>query len=328
MKPLMKPLNTRDPFRVGLVALLALVLLGVGVVVLSRVQFGATTYTAILQHTAGLRVGESVEVAGVPVGKVTGIELREDDVEVTFTLDDAIDLGTTTTAAVKVATLLGTHYLEVHPRGSGSLADDQIPLAQTSVPYNLQDVLDQGTQTLEDLDPVKLADALTAVSNTLERSGDDVGPALEGIGRLSQVVAKRSDQTAQLLQAAEGVSKLLADDSDDIVELMKQTTLVLSEITQRREAIHNLLVRTRTLSEALSGIVTDAEGDLKPALADLDTSLVSLRREDDELKNLLTVMAPAVRYLTNASGNGPFLDLYVQGPVLPTDDQKCRLGNC
>ena len=113
----------------------------------------------------------------------------------TFTLDGDIDLGTTTTAAVKVATLLGTHYLEVHPRGTGSLPDDQIPLAQTSVPYNLQDVLDQGTQTLEQLDPVKLADALTAVSDTLQTSGDDVGPALEGIGRLSQVVASIASYT-------------------------------------------------------------------------------------------------------------------------------------
>lgn len=324
----MKPLTTRDPFRVGVVALAVLLLLGVGVVVLSRVQFGASSYTAILQHTAGLRTGESVEVAGVPVGEVTGIRLREDDVEVSFTLDDDIDLGPTTTAAVKVATLLGTHYLEVHPRGAGALPGDQIPLAQTSVPYNLQDVLDQGTRTLEELDPVKLADALTAVSDTLERSGDDVGPALVGIGRLSEVVARRSDQTAQLLRAAQGVSRLLADDSASIVELMKQTTLVLSEITQRREAIRNLLVRTRSLSEALSGIVSEAGGDLKPALADLDVSLASLRKEDAALRDLLTVMAPAVRYLTNAAGNGPFLDLYVQGPVIPADDQKCRWGDC
>lgn len=324
----MKAFSARDPFRVGVVAILALVLLGGGVVVLSRVQFGASSYSAILQHTAGLRTGESVEVAGVPVGEVTGIRLREDDVEVTFTLDSDIDLGPTTTAAVKVATLLGTHYLEVHPRGAGALPDGQIPLAQTSVPYNLQDVLDQGTETLEKLDPVKLADALTAVSNTLDRSGSDVGPALQGIGRLSAVVAKRSDQTAQLLQAARGVSQLLSDDSANIVDLMKQTTLVLSEITQRREAIHNLLVRTRTLSVALSDIVSQSQGDLRPALADLDRSLASLRQEDASLKNLLTVMAPAVRYLTNASGNGPFLDLYVNGPLLPADDQKCRLGNC
>lgn len=324
----MKPLNTRDPFKVGVVALVLLVVLGGGVVVLSRVQFGAHTYTAILQHTAGLRTGESVEVAGVPSGEVTAIELREDDVEVTFSLDSSIDLGPTSTAAVKVATLLGTHYLEVHPRGEGELPDGQIPLAQTSVPYNLQDVLNKGTRTLQKLDPVKLADALTAVSDTLSSSTDDIGPALEGIGRLSAIVAKRSDQTSQLLAAAKGVSRMLADDSGDIVELMRQTTLVLQEVTDRREAIHQLLVRTRTLSEALSGIVSDSEGDLKPALADLDSTIASLRNEDDTLQRLLTVMAPAVRYLTNATGNGPYLDLLSQGGLLPTDDQSCKLGNC
>ena len=49
---------------------------------------------------------------------MTGIELMDTNVEVSFVLDEDIDLGSETTAAVKVATLLGTHYLEVDPQGS------------------------------------------------------------------------------------------------------------------------------------------------------------------------------------------------------------------
>jgi phospholipid/cholesterol/gamma-HCH transport system substrate-binding protein len=324
----MKRLVDRDPFRIGLLAIAGAVVIAIVVVVLSVVSFGTTTYTAVLEHTAGLRAGEDVQVAGVSVGKVTGVELAEDDVVVTFTVKDGLTLGSRTTAAVKVATLLGTHYLQVDPEGSGTLAGNEIPLERTSVPYNLQDVMEQGSAKLEELDPVLLAQALTAVSDTLERSGEDVGPALEGVARLSELVSRRSDQTGDLLRVAQDVTRQLNDDSSDILGLMRQTNLVVGEITARREAIHRLLVETRTLARALTAIVTQTRADLAPALADLDSALLSLKAQDQSLQHVLQVMAPAVRYVANATGNGPYLDLYLQGPALPADDQRCALGDC
>jgi phospholipid/cholesterol/gamma-HCH transport system substrate-binding protein len=324
----MKPLSARDPFRVGLVALLLAGLIGLLVVVLSVVSFGTSSYTAVLQHTAGLRTGEDVQVHGVPVGQVTGLRLLDTAVEVTFVLDDDIDLGSETTASVKVATLLGTHYLEVDPRGPGPLAGGRIPLERTAVPYNLQDVIEVGTARLEELDPVQLAKALTATSETLAASGDEVGPALEGVARLSDLVSRRSGQTGELLRAARRVSDRLSRSSADIVVLMRQANLVVGEVTARRAAIHRLLVETTSLSRALTAIVTDTEDDLHPALVDVNTALDSLNAQDEELDRVLELMAPAVRYVANAAGSGRFIDLYTLEPAVPTDDQLCRMGNC
>ncbi|MDQ4054652.1 MAG: MCE family protein [Actinomycetota bacterium] len=324
----MKALTERDPFRVGLVALVLGALVGGLVIVLSVVSFGTTTYTAELEHTAGLRKGEDVQIHGVSVGKVTGIDLEDRHVEVSFVLDDEIDLGSRTTATVKVATLLGTHYLEVDPQGSGSLEAERIPLERTQVPYNLQDVIEGGAHQLEELDGVQLATALTAASDTLAVSGDDIGPALEGVGRLSEMVSRRSEQTGQLLQAARGVSDQLARSSDDIVSLMEQTNLVVSEVTARRKAIHRLLVETTSLSRALTAIVSETQGDLRPALVDLNEALDSLTAEDNALERVLRVMAPAVRYMANATGSGPFIDLYALDPAVVPDDAQCKLGSC
>ena len=217
---------------------------------LSTLSFGTTTYTAVLEHTAGLRTGEDVQVHGVSVGEVRSVELAEDDVEVRFTLDSGISLGKETTAEVKVATLLGNHYLEVDPRGGGSLADATIPLERTSVPYNLQDVLEQGTASLDELDPVLLAQALTATSDALGSSAEEVGPALQGIAQLSDVISARSTQTGRLLRAARGVSDQLNAGSTDLFALMESANLVIEEVVHRREAIHQLLVETRGLADA------------------------------------------------------------------------------
>ena len=322
-------MNERDPLRVGVITLVILGIIGAIVVVLSVTSFGTKTYTAVVEHTAGLRKGEDVQVHGVNSGKVTGIELEEDHVLVTFVLDKDIDLGNQTTATVKVATLLGSHYLEVDPNGTGSLAGEQIPMDRTSVPYNLQDVIEEGTKALDKLDANLLAEALTAMAGTLGASQDEIGPALEGVARLSEVISKRSDQVGDLLRSTRSVTDQLSESSEDIVGLMKQANLVFTEITSRREAIHRLLVETTDLSNALTAIVKATDGKLKPALSDLNAVLRTLNSQDKDLTHLLEVMAPALRYVANATGSGPFVPLYLKPPAIPADDTTCKLrGDC
>jgi phospholipid/cholesterol/gamma-HCH transport system substrate-binding protein len=319
-------LEGRDPFRIGLVAIAGGAVLGLLVLLVTFVPFGARTYTAVLAQTAGLRVGEDVEVYGVPKGEVRSIELAGDTVRVRFTVDKGIDLGDRTTAAVKVATLLGTHYLAVTPAGGGRL--ETIPLSRTSVPFNLQDVLEQGTASLEKLDPALLARALTEASRTLSASSDQVGPALTGIARLSEAVQRRSDQTGALLAAARSVTSQLSASSGDLVGLMRQANLVIAEITRRREAIHTLLTETTTLADSLGGIVDQTRNDMAPALRQLNAVLKTLRDEDATLKDVLDKIAPTVRYFANATGNGPWGDLWLKDPAMPPDDVSCRTGGC
>jgi len=243
----------------------------------------------------------------VPSGEVKSVKLAGDEVIVEFTLDKGIRLGAQTTAAVRVATLLGTHYLAVDPQGSGSLTGDNLPRAQTSVPYNLQDVIDRGTEQLEKLDPALISKALTVVSETTEASQAEFGPALKGIARVSQVIATRTDQAGELLEAARGVADQLSDSSTDLLELMRQTNLVLDEVLGRRVEIHDLLVKTIALSKALTSIVTDTQADLKPALKDTHTVMAMLKSQEKKLQEALSVLAPTARYLANATGSGNYV---------------------
>jgi phospholipid/cholesterol/gamma-HCH transport system substrate-binding protein len=322
----MTALAGRDPFRIGLVAIAVGAVVGVLVVLTTFVSFGTHSYTAVLAQTAGLRAGEDVEVYGVPKGEVKSVELAGDTVRVRFVLDKDVDLGNRSTAAVKVATLLGTHYLAVSPAGTGRV--DTIPLGRTSVPFNLQDVLEKGTANLEKLDPELLARALTEASKTLTATSDQIGPALTGIARLSEAVQRRSDQTGALLAAARGVTGQLAASSGDVVELMRQANLVISEITARREAIHTLLTETTTLAGNLAAVIDQTKQDMGPALRQLNAVLKTLREEDATLKDVLGKIAPTVRYFANATGNGAWGDLWLKDPALPPDDVSCRLGAC
>jgi phospholipid/cholesterol/gamma-HCH transport system substrate-binding protein len=323
----MRALSARDPFKVGIAAIGVGVLIALLIAAFTFIPFGTKTYTAYLAQTAGLRVSEDVEVHGVPVGQVRSIKLAGDKVKITFTVSKSVHLGDRTTATVKVATLLGTHYLAVDPAGGGELT--AIPLSRTSVPFNLQDVLEKGTGNLQKLDPVLLAKALTETSKTLTATSQNIGPALTGIARLSEAVQNRSGQTAALLTAARKVTDQLSSSAGDITTLMRQANLVIGEITSRRAAIHTLLVETTSLARSLGGIIDDTKADIGPAFRQLNSVLQTLREQDRTLRDLLDKVAPTVRYVANATGNGPWGDLWLQSPAIPPDDLNCKLkGGC
>lgn len=324
----MKPLADRDPFKIGLAAILAGILLAAMIGVFTIIPFGKKTYSGFFEQSAGLKTGEEVQVAGVTVGKVTGVAIDGTRVKVDFTVSSGQHLGSRTTAAIKVATLLGTHLLALTPAGDGSLPDDTIPLTATTVPFNLQDVLDKGTTNLEQLDAGRLAKLLSTMTDTLSPSTNAVGPALQGVVRLSNVVAARSNQIGGLLAAARSVTNQLSSSSTDLLELMRQTNLVVSEVTARRQAIHTLLVETTRLATNVNGVIGDTKADTGPALHSLNLALQTLRNQDKQLRSVLDTMAPAVRYLANATGNGPYVYLYGKDPILPPDDGiACKLVN-
>ncbi|HEX7738367.1 MAG TPA: MCE family protein [Marmoricola sp.] len=316
----MRSLENINPFRLGLVAIAVGVVIAVGIELFTIIPFGKDTYTAVFEQSAGLKPKEDVQIAGVRVGEVRSVKLAGNVVHVSFTVNKDVHLGSRTTAAIKVATLLGTHFLAVEPKGSGGLTDDTIPESATTVPFNLQDVLDKGVTSLEQLNSHKLAKLLSTMTKTLSPSTEEVAPALRGVVRLSNVVAKRSDGIGNLLSAARKVTGQLSDSSSDLIDLMQQTNLVVKEITSRRQAIHRLLVETSTLSHNLNRIISDTTADTGPALHSLNLALDELRRQNKTLGTVLDTMAPAVRYLANATGIAPYGLLYAHSPVLPPND--------
>ncbi|MDP9823211.1 MCE family protein [Nocardioides massiliensis] len=319
----MTALADRSHRTVGMIGIAVVVALAVVVTALAAMSPGKRTYTVLLEHTAGLRIGEEVQVAGVEAGEITAIELQPRSVSVRFTLDDHFRLGADTRAEVKVATLLGTHFLLITPQGEGELDDATIPMAQTRVAYNLQDVLDDIEPELAELDTALLAESFDVLADTLEPSKEELLPALEGIRDLSITIDQRSNQFGQLLGAAEDVTRQLADSSGDIVALMRQSDLILDELRKRRDVISALLRDTTTLARTLEGTLADTRADTGPLLRDLRRVIRVLRTHDKSLTRGVRSLAVATRYFANASGNGPWLDQHL--PTGIPDNLYCGL---
>ena len=214
------------------------------------------------------------------------------------------------------------------PAGTGELPGDTVPVSQTSVPFNIQDAIDTVAPKLEQLDTPKIARSMRVLADVIDQAAPSLGPAVDGVRRVSAVVAGRADRFGALLSATDTVSQKLADNTQAVITLMKQGTLVLDELRARRQAIHDLLANATTLARAMRGMLADNRAQIGPLLADLNTTMDNLRTHDRVLGTAVDQMAIATRYFTNALGNGPWLDQSFGNSSIP-DNLGCRQkGRC
>lgn len=328
------PRRERNPVVVGAVGLLiiaALVLAAFRIDDLPLIG-GGTHYQAAFRDASGLAVDNEVRVAGVKVGKVTGVELvtgssapnrklpaaKQPYVRVSFRIDNEVRLGKETSASIRIKTVLGQKFLALEPTGPGQLAEGaQIPLTRTASPFDVLAALTGLAETVDQIDVEQLAKAFQVLSDTFENTPPHVKASLVGLSRLSRTIASRDTELRQLLSRARGVTQVLAQRSEDFKRLVSDGNLLLTEVKKRKDAIHNLLVATTDLSQQLAGLVSDNKDQLEPALRQLRGVVATLQRNRTNLEQTIKTMAPFVQAFANVLGNGRWFDSYIDGLLQP-----------
>ncbi len=313
----MKPMRERSPIAVAVVGLV--ILLGLGTAAYAAddlpVIGGGTTYSADFTESAGLDSGNEVRVAGVKVGKVTGVALDHGHVKISFRVKDTW-VGNASTASIMIKTLLGEKYLAVDPLGAERQdPSHRIPVSRTTSPYDVTQAFNQLGTTLGELDSDKLGQSLQSISDAFRDSGPNVRSAVQGLSALSLTISSRDAQLTKLLSGTRRITSTLAQQNGNFESLLRDGNLLLGEIERRRFAIHALLVGTQQLSTQLSGLVQDNQAQLDPTLRALDQVTSMLRNNQGSLDHALAVAGPYYRLIGNTVGNGRWFDSYLCGLI-------------
>ena len=275
-------------------------------------------YKADFTEAAGLQKMDEVRVAGVKVGKVTGIKLAGDHIVVTMCVKGA-RLGALTHADIKIKTVLGRKYMSLTSDGDGTLDPGKdIPVSRTSSPFDVSPAFQQLASTVGGIDTQQLAASFKVLADDFRNSSSEVKASLDGLSRLSQTIASRDAKLRELLDHAQGVTAVLQSRDQDLVSFLKEADLVLQEVKARREAIHRLLTTTTTLSEQLTSLVRENRASLAPALRHLRAVSAVLKKNQDNLDTALPRMAAFVRLFANNLGNGRWFDTYVWNLTNPS----------
>ncbi|MBH0779716.1 MCE family protein [Nocardia bovistercoris] len=295
--------------RIGLTAVVLLLVALVATVGINSLHLGARTYRADFAQAAGIDAGDAVTWAGIPVGTVTGTRLAGDHVEVIMKIDnDDAALGADTEAAIKLTTLLGSRYVELRSTGAGVLPDNRIPLAHTTVPYDLETALQDATTTFDQLDADRIAESMTALSHGLDGAPTLIPGILRDVRSLSSVIAQRRDQIGDLLTSTGHLATVIETQRSDLAAMVGRGRTLLQQINARQDAVRRLLDATTTLVGRLEPIAVGEHAEIEQLLTDLHDMTSMIAAHDDLLRNTLQILPVPWRLFANATGSGAELN--------------------
>lgn len=275
------------------------------------------TYHADFSDAGGLTAGDIVTVDGVKVGAITAMALEGDHVEVTFTVDPSVHVGSTTSAAAKVLSPVGTEYLELTVSGQGAL-NGPIPESRTSVPYNLVTDLSGLGAVIQRYDIPELEQALSVAGQDLNStSASETTAAFDGLARLSTTIGNEQSALADIVSQGASLTGVLSDRSRQLFDLFGQANLVLVVLQQRSAAIHQLLAATSSLGAQIDHVLSTNHSQLTTLLQSLESVSTVLAKDGTDFAGAIPVLAAFSRYAANSTGSGAFADVAVPTLLIP-----------
>lgn len=275
-------------------------------------------YQALFSEAGGLAVGNDVTVSGMKVGSVSNVALDNGDALVTFTLNSKVQLGSESTAHIRTGTLLGERLVTLESAGTSVLRPNAvIPVSRTFSPYSLTDAISNLTANSAETSTQSLNQSLDTLSATLDQIAPQLGPAFDGLTRLSQSLNSRNESLGGLLRSAANISGILSERSQQINALLLNSDDLLGVMVQRRNAISTLLANTAAVANNLSGLVLDNEQQLSPALDHMNSVMGMLEKNRDTIAEMLPGLSKYILTEGETVANGAYYTAYVPNLIVP-----------
>jgi phospholipid/cholesterol/gamma-HCH transport system substrate-binding protein len=129
---------------VGLFMIAGILCLGYLSVRLAKMEvFGSQGYDiqAEFSNSGGLKNGASVVIAGVQIGRVKDIELKDYQAVVSLQIPNAIKIQEDSIATIKTKGLIGEKYVEITPGGSEKILKPGDKIRDTQPPVDLEQLI-------------------------------------------------------------------------------------------------------------------------------------------------------------------------------------------
>jgi phospholipid/cholesterol/gamma-HCH transport system substrate-binding protein len=133
-------------FIVGIFTLLGIAALAILSVSLGRVTIlpkpGYKLF-ALFDNISGLKTNDQVQLAGVQIGKVVNIGLKNERAQIAMRINQGVEIDSDAIAAIKTSGIIGDKYVSIQLGPSDRILKDGDTIRQTQSAFVLEDAIGQ-----------------------------------------------------------------------------------------------------------------------------------------------------------------------------------------
>ena len=307
-----------------LAVFLAVCVLGVVALfaVFAQLRFGETTssYRAEFANVSGLEGGDFVRIAGVEVGKVSDLTMRDDSsVVVEFTAADSVVLTQGSRAVIRYDDLIGGRYLALEEGVGGTQRlnpGDTIPLERTAPALDLDALIGGFRPLFRALDPNQVNALSGQLISALQGQGATIGSFLTQTAALTSTLADRDKLIGEVIVNLNTVLGSLGDQSDQFAKAVDSLSELISGLAERRTDIANGVAYASEAAGTIADLLAQSRPAANEVINENDRAAGIVVADHDYFDNLINTLPDAYQALARQGIYGDYFSFYLCDIVL------------
>jgi phospholipid/cholesterol/gamma-HCH transport system substrate-binding protein len=266
-------------------------------------------YTADLPNSAGVRVGDQVRIAGIPVGKVTSIRLAGAVVEMKFDVKRSVVVGSESTLDVKLLTPLGGHYVALDPKGGIPLGQNVIPPQRVTLPFEVNDILQAATPMIKEVNGQVIHDTFSEVANAANKYPNALRDLLQSANALTTSLSKTTADFHRSLDFTNNGLRAMVAGRKQLVTLFEQIDILGKAYTSKAVDIVEFFTLFNELSRILDRVTVFYGREIGPIVNGINDIIDTLQAHPDRLGQAAEGLGQSLNIVVPMlSGNGVVFD--------------------
>ncbi|GAA2536566.1 virulence factor Mce family protein [Mycolicibacterium diernhoferi] len=303
---------------------LAVCLLGVfGLfAIFSQLRFGEgeSQYRAEFTNVSGMEPDDFVRIAGVEVGKVGKLAMRDDgSVLVDFTVDESVVLTEGTRAIIRYDDLIGGRYLALE-EGTGDTdrlkPGATIPFARTAPALDLDSLIGGFRPLFKALDPDQINALSGQLISALQGQGATIGSFLTQTAALTNTLADRDQLIGEVIVNLNTVMGSLGDQNEQFAKGVDGLSELIDGLAERRTDIANGVAYASAAAGSIADLLAEARPPFAKTITETDRTAGVVLADHEYFDNLINTLPDAYQALARQGIYGDFFSFYLCDIVL------------
>ncbi len=288
----------QSTIKVGILTLIGLALLVYMVFIIGDFRLTEAGYRfAITFYTVnGLSQGASVSMAGVKIGKVERVEIRDDQVFVhVYIRNIAVRIRRRSTFTIGTAGLMGEKFVDIIPtRDQTSPYVIDKGQVEGTDPTRMEELFEQGTELLRKLQGLSASAKDLIGDPELKASTKAIFKNAEiASAKITEVIESARSKAESIVNHIDGILEKVHTEIDvnraelrTIVQNMKEFSSNITKISaENRETIKEMLENVEQVSKKLDRMIDDLNKD-RQVTDNIRETVSSLKKASDNAKEI------------------------------------------
>jgi phospholipid/cholesterol/gamma-HCH transport system substrate-binding protein len=266
------------------------------------------TISAVFTESVGVYPGNTVDVLGVPVGRVTKVTAQGTNVLVRMSVRKSQPIPADAGALIIPPSVIADRYVELSPAfNSGPrLADGAvIPLARTRTPVEFDRIvraLDNLSKsfTADQKTVGAIRDALGVAATNLKGNGAKIHQSIAGLAAAIGTLADNRENISGLVHSLDGLAGAFARNDATVRAFSKNVTEATTVLAGNGEQLNKTLNALSAAITEVGAFVKKNQGAAKSTLQDLTVVLQVINAHRQQLTEALDVLPLTFQNLTMA----------------------------